>query len=221
MPSREVHHADGIEWLRRTQLGPEHALVTSLPDVSELPALDLPSWRAWFLDTAALVCSRVAPQAVAIFYQTDIKHGGRWIDKAYLVQRGAEQAGLYCLWHKIVCRTSPGGTTFGRPAYGHWLAFSPALTLPTAASTPDVLPELGEMTWPRAMPMSAAVATCRFLVEHTACRVVVDPFCGLGTILAVANDHGLDAIGVELSHKRARKARRLTLDAVLSPRRRR
>jgi tRNA G10 N-methylase Trm11 len=39
---------------------------------------------------------------------------------------------------------------------------------------------------------------------------VVDPFCGLGTILAVANEHGLDAIGVELSSKRARKARRLT-----------
>jgi tRNA G10 N-methylase Trm11 len=40
--------------------------------------------------------------------------------------------------------------------------------------------------------------------------VVVDPFCGHGTILAVANEHGLDAVGVELSAKRARKARRLT-----------
>jgi tRNA G10 N-methylase Trm11 len=57
--------------------------------------------------------------------------------------------------------------------------------------------------------MSAATATCRFLVEHTACRVVVDPFCGYGTILAVANAQGLDAIGVELSGKRVRKARRL------------
>lgn len=219
MPDREVHHTDGIEWLRSATLGPEHALVTSLPDVSELPALDLEAWRAWFIEAAALVCSRVAPQAVAIFYQTDIKHGGHWIDKAYLVQRGAEHAGLHCLWHKIVCRASPGTTTFGRPAYAHWLAFSPALVLPPAMSTPDVLPELGEMTWSRAMPMSAAVQTCRFIVEHTACRVVVDPFCGHGTILAVANDHGLDAVGVEISSKRARKARRLELGEPLSPRR--
>jgi tRNA G10 N-methylase Trm11 len=58
--------------------------------------------------------------------------------------------------------------------------------------------------------MTALVATCRFLREHTACRVVVDPFCGHGTVLAVANEFGLDAVGVELSAKRARKARRMT-----------
>lgn len=220
MPSRQVHHGDGIAWLRAAALGPEHAVVTSLPDVSEL-ALDLATWRAWFVDTVALACSRVAPRAVAIFYQTDIKHGGRWVDKGYLVHRGAEAAGLSCLWHKIVCRAPAGTTTFGRPAYGHWLAFSAALELPTAASTPDVLPELGTMTWARAMPMSAAEGTCRFLAQHTACRVVVDPFCGHGTILAVANAHGLDAIGVELSRKRARKARALALAdaASLGPRR--
>jgi hypothetical protein len=220
MPNRQVHHADGIEWLRGARLGPEHALVTSLPDVSELPALDVPTWRAWFVDTVALACSRVAPRAVAIFYQTDIKHGGRWIDKGYLVHRGAEQAGLSCLWHKIVCRAPAGRTTYGRPAYGHWLAFSAELELSTSASTPDVLPELGEMTWARAMPMSAAVETCRFLVQHTACRVVVDPFCGHGTILAVANEHGLDAIGVEISSKRVRKAERLRRgDGAATPRR--
>ncbi|MCX4247585.1 DNA methyltransferase [Paraliomyxa miuraensis] len=213
MPTRTVHHGDGVQWLHRAELGPEHALVTSLPDVSELPALGLPAWRTWFLETATLVCSRVDPRAVAVFYQTDIKHDGRWIDKASLVQRAAEDAGLSCLWHKIVCRVAPGHTTFGRPAYGHWLAFSKELRLPASASTPDVLPLLGGMTWARAMPMSAAAATCRFLVEHTTCRVVVDPFCGHGTILAVANAQGLDGIGVELSSKRVRKAQRLVLDA--------
>ena len=42
-------------------------------------------------------------------------------------------------------------------------------------------------------------------------RVVVDPFCGLGTALAVANVMGLDAVGVELSAKRAEKARSLAV----------
>ncbi len=211
MAARQVHHGDGLAWLEEHELGQEHAVVTSLPDLSELPALDLEAWRRWFVETATLIGSRLHPEAVAIFYQTDIKHDGRWIDKAHLVQRGAEEAGLGCLWHKIVCRKEPGTTTFGRPAYGHWLAFSRELRLSAATSTPDVLPELGRMTWSRAMPMTAAVASCVFLKAHTRCRVVVDPFCGRGTILAVANDHGLDAIGVELSRKRARKARGMTL----------
>jgi hypothetical protein len=36
---------------------------------------------------------------------------------------------------------------------------------------------------------------------------VVDPFCGRGTVLAVANAMGFDAIGVDLSAKRCRAAR--------------
>ncbi|MBL4685668.1 MAG: SAM-dependent methyltransferase [Nannocystaceae bacterium] len=209
-PKRDVHHGDGIAWLREARLGPEHAIVTSVPDLSEMQPMGLQAWRDLAVEITRLACLRAAPQAVVILYQTDIKVDGRTIDKSYLAMRGAEEAGVHCLWHKVVCRTQPGNTTFGRPAFGHWMAFSRELRLAPDASTPDVLPELGVMTWARAMPMSAARATCEFLLAHTECRVVVDPFCGLGTILAVANEYGLDAIGVELSAKRARKAGRLT-----------
>jgi tRNA/tmRNA/rRNA uracil-C5-methylase (TrmA/RlmC/RlmD family) len=51
-----------------------------------------------------------------------------------------------------------------------------------------------------------------WLQAHTRTRVVVDPFCGRGTALAAANLRGLDAIGVELSAKRAERARRLRLE---------
>src|SRR5687768_15800743 len=91
--TRIVHHGDGVAWLEAARLHADAAIVTSLPDASELPELGLERWRAWFVQTAALACTRVADDAVAIFYQTDIKHEGRWIDKAYLVQRGAELAG--------------------------------------------------------------------------------------------------------------------------------
>lgn len=225
MPTRVVHHGDALEFLARGPLPADHAIVTSLPDHSELPALGVDGWRRWFVDTAATICRVLADDAVAVFFQTDVKHDGRWIDKGHLVHAGVDAAGSHLLWHKIVCRVAPGTTTFGRPAYAHLLCASRARRLAPGASTPDVLPELGEMTWSRAMPMSAAVGTCRFLVQHTACRVVVDPFCGFGTILAVANEHGLDAIGVEIAHKRVRKARALGLEAgedgALSPRRRR
>jgi hypothetical protein len=207
---RDVHHGDGVAWLRQAQLTSDHALVTSLPDVSEMN-LGLDAWRAWFIDVAALVCERAHPEAVVVFYQTDIKVDGCWIDKGHLVQSGADRHGLQCLFHKIVCRSRPGRVTFGRPAYGHWLAFSKALRVAPDASTADVLPELGTMTWSRAMPMSAARGTCVFLLGHTECRTVVDPFCGRGTMLAVANEHGLNAIGVEISKKRAKRARALQL----------
>jgi hypothetical protein len=115
------------------------------------------------------------------------------------------------LWHKVVCRAVPGTTTFGRPAYAHLLCFSRALRLSPAQASPDVLPRLGRMTWARAMGLEACDAVCRFLLAHTGCRTVVDPFCGIGTMLAAANAHGLNAIGVELSRRRAARARRLEI----------
>jgi hypothetical protein len=213
VPTRIVHHGDGVAWLEREPLTADHALVTSLPDSSEL-RLSFDEWQRWFTETASLVCRAAAPEAVAVFFQTDVKREGHWIDKAFLVQLGARQAGVHLLWHKIVCRAPAGVTTFGRPAYAHLLCFSRALQLDPRRSTPDVVPRLGEMAWSRAMGVAACEATCRFLLDHTRCRTVVDPFCGIGSMLAVANARGLDAVGVELSKKRAERARTLKLRSV-------
>ena len=123
----------------------------------------------------------------------------------------AVAAGAHLLWHKIVCRAPAGTVTFGRPAYAHLICASRTLRLPPGRSSADVLPALGAMPWPRAMGAAACAAVTRFLLDHTACRTVVDPFCGVGTMLAVANAAGLDAVGVELSAKRAARARALTV----------
>lgn len=206
MTARVIHHGDGLAFLARGRLPPDHALVTSLPDHSELPALGVDGWRRWFVDTAAAVCRAVDDDAVAVFYQTDVKHDGRWIDKSHLVLSGADAAGSHALWHKIVCRVAPGAIAFGRPAYAHVVCVSRARRLTPGASTADVLPSLGAMTWSRAMGAAACDAVVRFVASIGA-RVVVDPFCGHGSVLAAANAHGLDAIGVELSRRRATKAR--------------
>lgn len=213
-PTRIVYQGDGVAWLHEATLGAEHAIVTSMPDHSELPELGVEGWRRWTIEMAELCCRKTADEAVTIFYQTDVKHDGCWIDKGYLVSRGAEAAGSALLFHKIACRVAPGTTTFGRPAYGHLLCFSRRLRLTPAQSSPDVLPQLGEMPWSRAMGADICAAVARFLKAHTACTNVVDPFCGQGTMLAVANAYGLDAIGVELSKRRARKARWLVLRTV-------
>ena len=207
---REVICGDGIAWLEAARLDATHAIITSLPDHSEVPHLGVSGWKTWFANTVALACRAIADDAVAIFYQTDVKHDGTWIDKGHLVHRGFDDAGVALLWHKIVCRVPAGQTTFGRPAYTHMMCASRSLRLAPGTSTPDVLPALGEMSWSRAMGRAACDTAIDFLLAHTACRVVVDPFCGQGSILAAANAKGLAAIGVELSRRRAAKARALT-----------
>jgi hypothetical protein len=131
------------------------------------------------------------------------------------VMCGADAVGSHLLWHKVVCRAPPGTTTFGRPAYAHLLCVSRGRRLAAGAATPDVLPALGAMSWSRAMGSAACEVAVRFAASVGA-RVVVDPFCGLGSVLAAANAHGLDAIGVELSKRRARRARSLAHPAAVT-----
>lgn len=211
---RTVDCADALVWLEGRPVLEGCSAITSLPDVSEFPELSLAEWKQWFIHAAVLVLSKVPTQGVAIFYQTDVKKDGAWVDKGYLISKAAEEAGCELLWHKVVCRRTPGTVTFGRPAYSHMLCFSRGIRVDLGKATPDVLPDAGEVTWTRGMGLQACLAACRFILEHTSTRTVVDPFCGHGTVLAVANALGLDAVGVELSRKRAKKARalRVTLD---------
>jgi len=67
------------------------------------------------------------------------------------------------------------------------------------------------------MGREACLAVGRFLVAHTRCRTVVDPFCGMGSMLAAANELGLAAVGVERSAKRAARARTLAFAGGAEP----
>ncbi len=214
--TRRIVCGDGVKWMTETVFESPWSVVTSLPDTSEMAALSFDAWKEWFVSASQLICEKLSPQAVAIFFQTDIKRDGRWIDKSFLVQKGAERASSHCLFHKIVCRAAPGNVTFGRPAYAHLLAFSKSLQVELSVASADVLPQLGEMTWARAMGVSACEAACIFLKKQTSTTTVVDPFCGYGTALAVAEHHGFDTIGVELSPRRARKAQTLQVDLARS-----
>lgn len=213
-PTRVVHHADALVWLAAQRELDGASVVTSLPDASELPSLPHAAWEAWFVAAAELVASRVPAEGLAIFYQTDVKAQGRWIDKAQLVARGAERAGASLVFHKIVLRAEAGTVTRGRPAYSHLVAWSRGARLALGDATPDVLPSAGAVTWTRGMGVDACRAACDAVLRYTPTRTVVDPFCGHGTVLAVANALGLAAIGVELGARRARRARTLRIEDI-------
>lgn len=150
------------------------------------------------------------PEGVTIFFQSDVKHEGLWIDKAFLCQLAARQLGHSLLWHKVVARVPPGNPTFGRPGYSHLLCFASALRPPLENATADVLAQRGRSTWSRGLGLEVCRFICRYLLKNTSTRRLVAPFCGEGLLLAVANQLGLEAVGIELSRKRAEKARQLS-----------
>lgn len=213
MSERTVHCEDALEWLNARESLAGASLVASLPDISEFHSTTLAEWKLWFERTAALVLSRTDPRGVAVFYQSDIKHEGEWVDKAYLCQKAAESLGHKLLWHKVACRSAPGIPTYARPAYSHIVCFSKELRL-TNEMMPavDVLPTVGEKTWERGMGIEACLTIARFVKEHTPSRTLVNPFCGEGAMLAAANAVGLNAIGIERSAKRAALARKTEID---------
>jgi hypothetical protein len=171
----------------------------------------LDGWRAWFEEAAGLIVESVPPDGVAIFFQSDIRHGGLWVDKGALVSRAAERAGAELLFHRIVCRLAPGTTTSGRASYAHLLGFARGLR-PRPRPAADVMPEGGPVAGRKGMGLLACLEACRFVRDQTSTRLVVDPFCGWGTSLAAANALGLDAIGVDLSARMCRRARGLQVD---------
>jgi hypothetical protein len=210
-PKRTVHHGDALPWLRAAGTLAGASVVTSLPDASELPALGFDGWRRWFDDAALLTIRSVPDDGVAIFFQSDVNRAGHWIDKGAMVSRAAERAGMVTLFHKIVCRKPPGTMTHGRASYSHLLGFARVLRPALARATPDVLPDGGFQPSPKSMGVLACVDACRFVLTQTRTRTIVDPFCGLGTVLAVANALGLDAIGVDVSARMCKRARQLSV----------
>lgn len=211
--SRLVVQADAFEWLDSHPAEPGMSIVTSLPDVSEL-SQPLEAWRAWFIAIVERLIHWLPEDGVAIFYQSDVRVKGFWIDKGYLVLRGAENADARVLWHKIVCRKPPGTVALGRASYSHMIAVTRATALEKPLSdparSPDVLPSAGEMNWSRAMGKAACEVACRYLLEHANATTIIDPFCGKGTVLAVANALGLAAIGIDVVASRCRAARTVT-----------
>lgn len=212
--NRIVHCADALAWLRANAPVPRASIITSLPDVSELAGFTIAQWTPWFTDAAELCLRAIEPDAIAVFYQTDAKLDGQWIDKAALVRDGALRAGARCLFHRVVLRERIASRS--RAGYSHLIAFSQRASLDLSVEPMDVIDDAGPTTWTRGMGARACRVACEAVVQHSSARTILDPFCGHGTVLAIANSLGLDAIGVEIGRRRAKKARALTLEALLS-----
>jgi hypothetical protein len=205
--ARQIHHADALDWLSAHPAHPGASLVTSLPDVAELGRSEA-HWRGVFTEAARSCLEAVPPAGIAVFVQTDNKRTAGWVSKAGLVMAAAEALGVPLLWHKLVLRRAPGAVVRGRPGYSHLLAFSREARVPRERGGTDVLPDPGHRPWTHSIgtrPARFAVETIQAHSPQT--TVLLNPFCGEGTVVAVAEALGLDCIGIERKRKRARRAR--------------
>ena len=66
-PQRQVWCADGLAWLEQHRPLAGCSLITSLPDLSGMPALGLEGWRRWFVAAAELVLRATPDEGVSIF----------------------------------------------------------------------------------------------------------------------------------------------------------
>lgn len=197
--TRTVLNADSLPWLQKhCEVG---AIITSLPDADEV-FMTLADWRLWFTRAVRLCMQAASPDSCSIFYQTDRKHNGTLISKSHLVIRQASTAGVRLLWHKIVLRRDIGSVDLYRPGFTHMMAFSANMS--AGASTADVF-EAGKMIYRNAMGLNAAELAIRF-----ACRkaehLIVDPFCGRGSVLATANALGFNSLGIDIDDAQCREA---------------
>jgi hypothetical protein len=207
-PKRTVIQADALGWLAENPLPPEASVITSLPDISELPALSYDAWCLWFQAAARKVLDAVTAQSIVVFYQSDVRHRGLWVDKAELVARAAREANAQMLFHKIVLRKTPGTVTYGRASYSHLVGYSKGVLpqLAPGSISGDVL-HCGSVANSKVMSPNACVDACGYVKHNASSTLIVDPFCGYGTVLAIANSMGFDALGVDLSARMCRRSR--------------
>src|SRR2546429_7507261 len=90
-PRRIVHHGDALPWLAAQGRIAGASVVTSLPDVSELPALGFDGWRHWFVAAARAAMGCVDDDGVALLFQSDIRRHGVRLHKGPLLARAPAQ----------------------------------------------------------------------------------------------------------------------------------
>lgn len=202
---REVVCADALEWLGGQEL--DAIVFTSLPDAAELD-MDVGEWVGWYRGALQALGQAIVGAGPLLLYQTDRREGGRLVSKAGLAIEVLAGAGMVLRRH-VVCLARPVGTVDRyRPTYTHLLAF--ARTNGSVAPGADTVWR-GEQVYPNGIGLVAAWHGIKMArgPEWRDVQLVVDPFCGRGTILAMAEALGMDALGVDIDPAQCERARQL------------
>jgi hypothetical protein len=199
--------ANALDWmLREENMGACGAVITSPPDMHEMPGASFGDWHELFT-LAVLRSVRIHTEGCPIiFYVTDRKHEGKLISKANLIMDTMQicNGRMKLLWHKIALRRDVGKTDLMRPTFSHILAFGSNKMGP-GKGTPDVI-HRGRTLYPNGTGINAARVAVEFALQSS--EIITDPFCGVGTIPMVAMKLGAkDAHAVDIDVAQCEKAK--------------
>jgi ribosomal protein L11 methylase PrmA len=211
---RQVFAADSFKWLPSYLHSHKKfkAIITSLPDLSELsPHMTQSQYNSWLSDACHLLQDSLDPNGCIIFYQTNRKHKGILIDKEFVITSHFLENGFNKVFQKIVLRKEPGMLDMYRPTFSKLFCFS--RNLKSGNVSRDVLPaDTYQVLTKNGMSIQACQDAVDYIKKKMGSSVtILDPFCGVGTVLAVANANGMRAIGVDIDKKNVSKAKRLVL----------
>ena len=203
MGEREIVVENALDWLRRQSTISN--VITGICDADEC-GMEIEEYKAFFKEVSELIFTKLDSKGYAIFIQTDRKINRSWVDKSYLLTAIAYKAGLKLVWHKIVLKREVDRVFTHRPGYSHMLCYT-KLGNPGEA-TPDVIP-VSESLYKNGTPLEATIRAVEFVKRYSKAKdanMIIDPFVGRGTIPAVANSYGLDAIGIDIDPEQAKIA---------------
>jgi hypothetical protein len=194
--------ADSFEWLPANRN--QGAIITSLPDASEIGIEDLNEYDKWVRRAAGECFLSASEGCPVIFVQTDRRKGGRQFSKANLLMNTAAEQGWFLVWHKIELSQEIGKSNLYRPTFRHMLCFGKG-KMSAGQATQDVIPP-SKRLYEMAFGFEAAMVCVEFCKRFT--NRVCDPFCGQGTVLHVSEEMGLHSVGVDIDPKVCKIARR-------------
>jgi hypothetical protein len=210
--------------------------ISELPHIYHVYMVE--EYKKWFSDTIYELMMRLTVGNCIVLLQSDTRMMTNkratyeWVDKSFLASEAAVKSNCTLLWHKLVLLSKDmNNRSTGRPCYSHLLCYvknSPLIhephpegliTIEEASkyyysyrpgdfAIPDVFYR-GEMFWTRGIGADCCYAGLIFLKEIVKCDEVIDPFCGCGTVLAMANFLGMHSIGIDISPARCKKSRKL------------
>jgi len=199
--TKEIITADANIWLQSQKN--IKVIITSIPDMDEIN-LSLSEYKQWVKTTAYNLMGSLDDDGIIFFYQTNRIYNGTIIDKKCMLTGIFMENGFNLILSKIVLRQKPETTNIFRPTYTNLFAFSKRGKL--TKRTPDVFP-IGQMLYKNAMGMNACQLCIDYVKDIT--DMIIDPFCGQGSVLKVAWDNGFNVIGVDIDPKQTKLTKEL------------
>ena len=201
--NRTVFCDDAHKWLENNKNN--KAIITSLPDMEEV-GLNLKEWQEWIKKTCLIISSALNDDGIVIFYQTDRKYKGSIIDKKTLISQIFFELGYKSIFNKIVLKQKIETVNLFRPGFTNMFGFSK--NIKSGKATPDVI-NSGKMIYKNAMGLDACKVAIDFIKTKINPEEILDPFCGQGSVLKIANENGFDSVGVEILREQCKKAKLL------------